>query len=294
MLAFYLCFPSFVFGSKPNLLLGQRMGETLRKMDPSDASLVQAELLENEQALNNPAVLEATGRMNRRVGGSSRDDICDRDYDAQCPLGWSPAGAKCVAPKGYVGGCKTLQSFVDMDEVEKRQWAESCNSEWECKDQCQRDYARLCPESWTDVGGGFCEAPQSYSGDCLQRYKTDMYSVDQKERLASVCSLAWPCVTPCSKDYTVQCPTGWAAGEKGMCLAPSDYAGPCDYGFNASLLDAAQKAAFGLKCVVEWPCAGGAGVAPGTGPSAAEAGPVQSGPVGESGEVVSPQAASFR
>merc|ERR1711904_106097 len=105
-----------------------------------------------------------------------------------------------------------MQSFNDMDELQKRQWAESCHTEWACKDECQRDYARLCPSDWTDVGAGFCEAPAGFHSDCLTRYKFDVYSVDQKERLASVCQMSWPCVAPCAKDYAALCPDGWSTG----------------------------------------------------------------------------------
>jgi len=283
----FCLFPILVSASKPNLLLGQRMGETLRKMDPGDAPSVQAELMSDQKGLNNPAVLEATGRMNRRVGGVPNDDICDRDYEAPCPNGWSPAGKKCIAPKAYTGGCKSIEAFDDMDEVQKRQWAQSCNSEWACKDQCRRDYNRLCPDTWTDVGAGFCEAPASLQSDCLSRYKFDVYSIDQKERLASVCMITWPCEVPCAKNYAAQCPDGWSSGDKGMCLAPSSYAGPCDYGLNTTLLDAPQKVAFSSKCAADWPCINSVATAEGVPGSGSTA--VQSGPVAGTGEIVSPQ-----
>jgi len=291
MLALWYCLsPVLAAASKPNLLLGQRMGETLRKMDPSDASSVQAELMSNQKALNNPAVLEVTARLNRRVGGPAEEDICDRDYDAQCPIGWSPVGKRCLAPKAYTGGCKSIQSFSDMDDMQKRQWAESCNSAWACKDQCRRDYAQLCPLTWMDVGSGFCEAPAGFHSDCLARYKFDVYSAEQKEKLGSVCDIAWPCEETCTKNYAASCPDAWVSGEKGMCLAPPSYAGPCDYGLNATLLDAAQKAAFSSKCGADWPCAGvGTGVGtPGSPSSGSTTGPVQSGPVTGTGKIVSP------
>lgn len=272
--------------SKPNLLLGQRMGETLRKIDPADGPAIQAELMSDQQALNNPAVLETTSRMNQRAGEVPADDICDRDYSQACPIGWSPAGTKCLAPGTYTGGCKSMLSFQDFDEIQKRQWAESCNSAWACKDECRRDYVRLCPEGWNDVGGGFCEAPPGFQSDCLSRYKFDVYSVEQKERLASVCNMSWPCTVPCTQNFDSQCPAGWATGDGGMCLAPSSYAGPCDYGLNTTLMDASQKAAFGLKCATDWPCTNGA-AAEGSASSGSAGVQVQSGPVAATGEIVS-------
>ena len=97
------------------------MGETLRKMDPADSPGVQAELMSSQKALNNPAVLEAISRMNKRAGGTSEEDICDRDYEVSCPIGWISAGKKCVAPKSYTGGCKSIQTFDGMDGVQKQQ-----------------------------------------------------------------------------------------------------------------------------------------------------------------------------
>ena len=55
------------------------MGETLRKIDPADGPAIQAELMSDQQALNNPAVLETTSRMNQRAGEVPADDICDRE-----------------------------------------------------------------------------------------------------------------------------------------------------------------------------------------------------------------------
>ena len=136
MLACFCFFPALAAASKPNLLLGQRIGETLWKMDPGDASAVQAELMSEQKALNNPAVLETISKMNGRVGGEL-GDVCDRDYEAPCPISWRSVASKCLAPKSYTGGCKRMEALDAMDEMQKRQWVEKCNANWPCKDSIE-------------------------------------------------------------------------------------------------------------------------------------------------------------
>lgn len=243
-------------GSEPNLRLGHRIGETLRHVSPEEAPAIQAELLSQQKALINPEVSKAFARINARAKEGVPDaDICDREWASLCPLGWQRIGSNCLAPRSY-RGCKTLMSFEGMDAAQRRSWAKSCQTPWPCKDSCQRDYSQVCPDLWTDIGAGFCEAPVGFESDCLSRYKLDVYSADQKERLSKVCGFQWPCTQSCSKDYAAPCPEGWTE-EKQFCLAPGSYAGPCDVGLNATLLDAAAKAAFEVKCAVEYPCASG-------------------------------------
>jgi len=221
-------------------------------MRGEDAKGVQRELLSKEVTLTNPAILEANARMNQRTGSIA--DFCNRDYAAPCPDGWQVAGKQCVAPKGYSGGCKTLQRFDGFDALERGEFARECDAPWPCKDTCARDWAQLCPAGWDDVGAGFCESEAGDVGSCSNRYNFDGFSIDQKERLAKVCDFTWPCVVPCHKDYEVQCPEGWSQAAGGMCVAPGDYAGECDFGFNATGVSSSQKLALEDKCAVQYPC----------------------------------------
>lgn len=59
---------------------------------------------------------------------------------------------------------------------------------------CAREYSQLCPESWTDVGAGVCEASPSYGGACPGYDRFSSMSATGKQEFERRCSACWPCV----------------------------------------------------------------------------------------------------
>ena len=63
----------------------------------------------------------------------------------------------------------------------------------------------------------------------------------------------------CARDYGTVCPVLWSPAASGVCSAPGSYDGPCRSFGHFQAMTAAEKAEFERRCVVCWPCAGGAG-----------------------------------
>lgn len=248
-------------------------------------------LTTEEKVLVNPAVTEVVAKVNQLAGTLvERDGLCERRWEAQCPDGWAVAGnSQCVAPAAYGGACKRVQVFVGKTVAEKQQIAEECKSPWPCQDDCLegRDYSELCPEGWTDDGGGFCEAPVNFDTDCATSYDFAEMDIKTKEELSQTCGFKWKCKASCEQDFSKTCPKDWSEVplNPGMCMAPADYAGVCGFSVNVTQMTAEQRAAFGAKCAVSWPCLGARISA--TAAATQQAGFMPDGPVASNGQIVS-------
>merc|ERR1712050_778260 len=101
--------------------------------------------MDDEEVLVNKdvsaVVADANGKAAEKTVGS--DAVCDRDYDAPCPDGWSSVDSECTAPPSYDGGCSGA-SFASISD--KSKFAENCDAPWPCKDACTsgHDYTG-CP-----------------------------------------------------------------------------------------------------------------------------------------------------
>jgi CPW-WPC domain-containing protein len=101
-------------------------------------------------------------------------------------------------------------------------------------DTCDRDYARMCPDGFVNIGtvfGGntsYCAASSQYDGPCANEPHSFVgMSVSAKARWANLCQAAWPCIR-CERDYQGVCPTNWLRlGDSLKCAPPSAYSGPC-------------------------------------------------------------------
>ena len=60
---------------------------------------------------------------------------------------------------------------------------------------CAREYSKLCPESWADVGAGVCAAPSMYGGACPAYGSFSVLSVTDKQEFERRCSVCWPCAS---------------------------------------------------------------------------------------------------
>lgn len=198
------------------------------------------------------------GAATREATPSDGDNLCARDLIQPCPAGWRLVGDKqCEAPQAYQGPCKHLQSFASTSSEEKLAFSTACKAPWPCRDECQygRDYDQVCPDGWSYLGNGFCQTTQA-NATCSTLYNFHELSPPQKQDIALACGISWPCKTQCPQDYQQPCPDGWheIAASSGYCLAPSSYAGECDYAVNTAKMSMAQKSEFARKCAVNFPC----------------------------------------
>ena len=58
---------------------------------------------------------------------------------------------------------------------------------------CTREYSKLCPESWADVGSGVCAASPIYGGACPAYGSFSLMSASDKQEFERRCSVCWPC-----------------------------------------------------------------------------------------------------
>eukprot|EP00929_Paragymnodinium_shiwhaense_P101997 TRINITY_DN65195_c0_g1_i1.p1 TRINITY_DN65195_c0_g1~~TRINITY_DN65195_c0_g1_i1.p1 ORF type:complete len:257 (-),score=22.50 TRINITY_DN65195_c0_g1_i1:376-1146(-) len=227
---------------------------------PEQLHAVNDQLNQDVKAPINPALKKAIQKANQIMTHRHQEDsLCQRNYEAPCPDGWDLTGKKCVAPISYNGGCRRTQSFEGATAKEKSDFAADCKASWPCTDsQCPEgtDYSsQLCPDGWTDVGNGVCESRRPPAADgCKRLYNFDKMTLPQKEELAAICKLQWPCQKSCQRDYT-GCPNNWMNIGGDNCLAaPSQDAGDCSYRINMRGMSQLQKQSFAEKCGAPFPC----------------------------------------
>lgn len=248
-------------------------------------SYVEA-LTSKEMVLVNPGVSQVLQQANGLAQSIvEKDGLCDRQWDSECPDGWSLTGdGHCAAPSSYGGSCKKVQSFRGMTTVQKEQVAEECKAPWPCMDACPggRDYSMTCPQGWQDEGTGFCEAPAGFETKCARSYDFAEMDVRMRQELAETCGFHWPCQGSCQQDFSQTCPEDWqeVPMNPGMCTAPATYTGICSFSVNTANMTADQKAAFASKCAARFPCFGSDSSAAPRGAAARSDVPLPDGPLG--------------
>lgn len=125
-------------------------------------------------------------------------DNCNggKDYDVECPAGWEPIGdGFCQAPTPISLKCADVYKFDDMGVDQKQELAIACGIDWNCREQCEQDYSKPCPEGWVAVehNPGYCLAPAAYVGACPFIANTAGMTNAQKEAFADKCSVTFRC-----------------------------------------------------------------------------------------------------
>ncbi|CEM03364.1 unnamed protein product [Vitrella brassicaformis CCMP3155] len=181
--------------------------------------------------------------------------LCARDYEKLCPRGWEDAddGQTCHAPATYKGPCGRSGIFLYMSPDAKKKLETDCEVRWPCQSVCNHDYTQLCPQGWIDIGGGKCRAPAAYMARCSREFTFALLNEVQKQHWSASCSVHWPCVSECERDYLANCPMGWTDLMNGTCVAPPSYT-KCKSEEPLALLKPALKMAFAKRCDVLYPC----------------------------------------
>ncbi|EUD66059.1 hypothetical protein C922_03529 [Plasmodium inui San Antonio 1] len=124
------------------------------------------------------------------------------------------------------------------------------------EEECEINYAELCPEGWGDWGNGDnCISPASYQGPCKKKIPSFVNSTPREKFNFSIeCDVSWPCLHRCSEeDLLEQCPESWTL-KGNLCHAPKSYRGKCVRKKIFTHLESAEKKAWAEACDISWPC----------------------------------------
>lgn len=214
--------------------------------------------------LSNRNVSEIIARANSAAATAdaiASESGCSKNWNAPCPDGWTydSSTAICHAAESQ-GRCSTLSA--SLSAAEKKQSSRDCLAPWPCQGSCSnygRNYGATCPSGWIELSGGYCKVQDAVavSRDCPSIGSFVALSTSQKQDLSSRCNVNWPCQTPCdSVNYGTTCPEHWleVALSPGLCMAPPNYTGDCQFLVNTSGMNMDSKRAFATRCSVEFPC----------------------------------------
>ncbi len=127
--------------------------------------------------------------------------------------------------------------------------------------ECVRDYSRLCPVGWVDLGDGVrCQSPPALyeRPDCREASFADLLPVEKSNLAFSCDESVYPCYKECLRNYTNPCPVNWNPVTRGslVCQASreSKYTKPCVSVYDFSDHNIKMKKKFEKICKVFWPC----------------------------------------
>jgi len=124
--------------------------------------------------------------------------------------------------------------------------------------ECVRDYSRLCPSGWTDLGDGMrCESPPDLYGrpDCRVANFGGLMPVEKSNLAFSCDESTYPCYKECIRNYTDSCPVNWFPVRPGskVCLGVN-YTQPCVSVYDFTDHNIKMKKKFEKICKAVWPC----------------------------------------
>lgn len=211
-----------------------------------------------------------------RVQTGTGNLSCVRDWERECPNGYTPAGipwdayavapTRCVATALYEGMCEPEVNFAGLHE--KQSFSERCATSWPCSDDCSNQSAMsTCPLDWLHIGKGLCVAPDHYRREGCQLVKSFRgWSSSMKSSFAGQCYVRWGCghgetdalfqqnPPVCDDIEPALCPVGWYKNDA-LCVPPAASMGPCASAMDFSGWSDDEKFHWGSHCIdVEWPC----------------------------------------
>lgn len=125
--------------------------------------------------------------------------------------------------------------------------------------ECVRDYSRLCPSRWVDLGDGkTCEAPyyllQNVEEPCKKLTFENMTPLEKSNAAFNCGESKFPCRHECVMDFSQTCPQGWTVVKNSVCAAPPTYKQPCVGIYDFANHNFKLKRKFADLCKVSWPC----------------------------------------
>lgn len=199
-------------------------------------------------AMSSPSHLEAPEReMQSNVAAA-----CLPDY-AKCPKEWIQKGVLCFAPSDYNGVCSLEADLSEMNLEQKQAFANICNVEFPCQEDCPQDFSETCPSLWREIANGVCSAPAQYEGPCSVRLSVASMSEEDKYAFSIRCGARWQCAGTKKRNYQDICPLGWSLQFGKICTAPLAYNGPCEHTAYMQGASVQDKKRFEANCGVSWP-----------------------------------------
>jgi CPW-WPC domain-containing protein len=145
-------------------------------------------------------------RYHIRVTFRFQQYACERNYKAECPIGFVQVGEifsdgeRCAADKKkYTGKCddRTIK-FAGLTDRAKQRWADVCGFQWPCR-RCKKRFTDPCPVGWsTDLTKGedstLCLASAAYVGPCDRRHDFLLMNDESKQEWSLECHAYWPCL----------------------------------------------------------------------------------------------------
>lgn len=210
------------------------------------------------------------------VGEYSTDWSCKkRNYLGICPLGFRPDYEHYTCIKDlYTGSC-TEFSYQNATSAEKKQFAESCKTNWPCDNLCSAEFTS-CPVGWTidviSTGEILCEPPKDYKpvkgasnpDSCpIKKQSFKFWNSIMRSESIEKCGVQWPCRSgDCEYgyDFSQPCPLGWEIKynldkEVESCSLPSSSEdNTCKTRTFEEVNDSEAKANLIEKCGEKWPC----------------------------------------
>lgn len=238
-----------------------------------------SEIDSQSPVLNNAGVSRALTQANQLAATLvEQDDLCEREWSAPCPDGWTLTGSFCSAPASYSGACAVNMELSSKSIREKAALSSECHFSWPCTGCPQgREYSG-CPEGWQEAGTGWCKAPHETA--CAEQYNFAEMDTGEKQELGQTCGFQWKCKETCQQDFSKACPKDWNELAAGLCAAPaSSSAGICAHGINTTSMTNLQKEAYSKKCAVSWPCFSSAAAAAAAMQAKKQAGFMPDGPI---------------
>ncbi|CEM17369.1 unnamed protein product [Vitrella brassicaformis CCMP3155] len=102
-----------------------------------------------------------------------------------------------------------------------------------------------------------CQASTEYDGPCSDTAANFSAHMSQAAKIKwqTDCVAVWPC-RHCTRDFTVQCPSGWVAveGSHTACEPPANYTGNCRFVVDFTGFNAALYTKWSGECNAYFPC----------------------------------------
>lgn len=126
--------------------------------------------------------------------------------------------------------------------------------------ECLRDYSRLCPSRWVDVGDGKLCLPPFFLAtldECKEVSFFEMTPLEKSQAAWNCGQSKYPCRHECIMDFSSLCPLGWKNSiphAPTVCVAPVTYKQPCVRIYDFAHHNFKLKRKFADICKVAWPC----------------------------------------
>ncbi|SOV16993.1 CPW-WPC family protein [Plasmodium sp. gorilla clade G2] len=202
-------------------------------------------------------------------------DKCEENFYQTCPYNWIFKDNKCIAPYYYVPpkGCSQSFDILSFSNFDKFLYSNKCFAPWPCKDNCQPDWIKPCPQKWT-----LKKVKDKLSSVTINVRSDNEHSIDMDNNVDTDDNG--------DNEYSIDMDNNNDIGNNFdhnnsyynyhsddnnnnnnnidelkdktystfICFPPSSYKGPCNQPYDLTNFTFLQKQDFSFRCNVQWPC----------------------------------------